>query len=83
MWAYQKSEGIGKSAWYLYSREHNVIEKGPAFLEQKDNFLCIIQPAFRSREPWEWGYFSDTISWNVWYLKVEPVTLSMLTAGRK
>lgn len=51
MWAYQKSEGIGKSAWYLYSCEHNVIEKGPAFLEQKDNFCALFNQHSEAGNP--------------------------------
>ena len=35
-------------AWYLFSRDHDVIEIGPEFLEQKGNVLHIIQPTLRS-----------------------------------
>ena len=35
-------------AWYIFSRDHDVIKIGPEFLEKKGNVLCIIQPALRS-----------------------------------
>ena len=35
-------------AWYFFSREHDVIEIGPEFLEQKGNVLRIVQPTMRS-----------------------------------
>ena len=35
-------------AWYLFSHEHDVIEIGPEFLEQKGNVLSIVQPNMRS-----------------------------------
>ena len=38
----------GGRAWYLFSRDHDVIKIGPEFLEQKGNVLCVIQPALRS-----------------------------------
>ena len=34
-------------AWYLLSREHDVIEIGPEFSEQKGNVLRIVQPTMR------------------------------------
>ena len=30
-------------AWYIFTRDHDVIKIGPEFLEQKDNVLRIIQ----------------------------------------
>ena len=35
-------------AWYLFSHDHDVIEIGPEFLEQKGNVLRVIQPTLRS-----------------------------------
>ena len=35
-------------AWYIFSRDQDVIKIGPEFLEQKGNVLHIIQPALRS-----------------------------------
>ena len=35
-------------AWYIFSRDHDVIKIGPEFLEQKGNVLRVIQPALRS-----------------------------------
>ena len=35
-------------AWYLSSRNHDVIKIGREFLEQKGNFLRIIQPTLHS-----------------------------------
>ena len=37
------------TAWYLSSRNHDVIKIGPEFLEQKGNFLRIIQPTLHSK----------------------------------
>ena len=34
-------------AWYIFSRDHDVIKIGPEVLEQKGNVLCVIQPALR------------------------------------
>ena len=34
-------------AWYLFSRDHDVIEIGPEFLEQKGNVLHVIQSTLR------------------------------------
>ena len=36
------------SAWYLFSCDHDVMEIGLEFLEQKGNVLCVIQPTLRS-----------------------------------
>ena len=33
-----------RRAWYLLSREDDVIEIGTEFIEQKSKVLCIIQP---------------------------------------
>ena len=30
--------------WYLFSRENDVIKKGPEFLEQQGNVLHTVQP---------------------------------------
>ena len=35
-------------AWYIFSRDHDVIKIGPEFLEQKGNVLRVIQPTLRS-----------------------------------
>ena len=35
-------------AWYIFSRDHDVIKIEPEFLEQKGNILCVIQPALHS-----------------------------------
>ena len=35
-------------AWYIFSCDHDVIEIGPEFLEQKGNVLRVIQPTVRS-----------------------------------
>ena len=35
-------------AWYIFSRDHDVIKIGPEFLEQKGNVLRVIQPALCS-----------------------------------
>ena len=35
-------------AWYIFSRDHDVIKIGPEFSEQKANVLRVIQPALRS-----------------------------------
>ena len=35
-------------AWYIFSRDHDVIEIGPEFLEQKVNVLRVIQPTWHS-----------------------------------
>ena len=35
-------------AWYLFSRDHDVIETGPQFLEQKGSVSHIDQPTIRS-----------------------------------
>ena len=38
----------GSRAWYIFSRDHDIIKIGPEFLEQKGNVLRVIQPALRS-----------------------------------
>ena len=35
-------------AWYFLSRDHDVIEIGPEFLEQTGNVLCVVQPTMHS-----------------------------------
>ena len=35
-------------AWYIFSRDHDIIKIGPEFLEQKGNVLRVIQPTLRS-----------------------------------
>ena len=35
-------------AWYIFSCDHDIIEIGPEFLEQKGNVLRIVQPTMRS-----------------------------------
>ena len=35
-------------AWYIFSRDHDVIKIGPEILEQKGNVLRVIQPTLRS-----------------------------------
>ena len=35
-------------AWYLFSRDHDVIKIGPEFLEQKGNVLCVVHPTMHS-----------------------------------
>ena len=36
------------TAWYIFSRDHDVIKIGPKFLERKGNALRVIQLALRS-----------------------------------
>ena len=35
-------------AWYLFSQEHDTIEEGPEFLQQKGNFLHVVQLTIHS-----------------------------------
>ena len=35
-------------AWYLFSHDHDIIEIGPEFLEQKGNVLHVIPPTLHS-----------------------------------
>ena len=35
-------------AWYLFSRDHDVIKTGPELLEQKGNAFRVVQPTMRS-----------------------------------
>ena len=35
-------------AWYIFSRDHDVIKIGPEFLEQKGNLLHVIQLTLHS-----------------------------------
>ena len=46
---YTGSRYTGSSrAWYLFSHEHDIIETGPKFLEQKGNVWYIVQLTMRS-----------------------------------
>ena len=41
------STQIGR-AWYVFSREHDIMEKDQSFLEQKGSILHIVQPTLHS-----------------------------------
>lgn len=40
----EREHVYARRVWYLFSRDHDVIEIGPEFLEQTGNVLCVVQP---------------------------------------